>query len=85
MPVFFPILETLLKRAFWYRQRLLFRFFFYLLNHSKTFSFQWCLPMWEEEKVSGGSYDVFEQIWMVVERRQHLLNDVHAMLFLLKI
>ena len=38
---FFPILETLLKRAFWYRQQFLFRFFFYLLNHSKTLSFPW--------------------------------------------
>ena len=37
---FFPILETLLKRVFWYRQQLLFRFFFYLLNRSKMLSFQ---------------------------------------------
>ena len=32
MPAFFPILKTFLKRAFWYRQHLLFGFFFYLLN-----------------------------------------------------
>ena len=36
MPAFFPILETLLKRAFWCRQQLQFRFFFYLLNRWKT-------------------------------------------------
>ena len=51
MSAFFPILETLLKRAFWYRQQLLFRLFFYLLNHSKTLSFHQCLQFWEEEKV----------------------------------
>ena len=31
----------------------LFRFFLYLLNHSKTLSFHRCLQFWEEEKVSG--------------------------------
>ena len=31
------------------------------------------------------SYDLFEQIWIVVERRPHLLSDVHAKLFFLKI
>ena len=40
MPAFFPFLETLLKRAFWYCQQLLLRFVFYLLNHSKTLSIQ---------------------------------------------
>ena len=54
MSAFLPILETLLKRAFWYRQQLLFRFFFYLLNRSKTLSFHRCLQFWEEEKISGG-------------------------------
>ena len=39
MPAFFPILKTLLKCAFWHRQQLLFWFFFYLLNRSKTLSF----------------------------------------------
>ena len=52
-PTFFAILETLLKRAFWYRQQLLFRFFFYLLNRSKTLSFPECLRFWEEQKVSA--------------------------------
>ena len=48
MPAFFPILEILLKRALCYCQQLLLRFFFYLLNRSKTLSigmiklwFQW--------------------------------------------
>ena len=54
MPAFFPIIETLLKRAFWYRQQLLFRFIFYLLKRSKTLSFHRCLQFWEEKKVSGG-------------------------------
>ena len=31
------------------------------------------------------SWGLFEQIWIVVERRQHLLSDIHATLFLLKI
>ena len=31
------------------------------------------------------SYNHFEQIWMFVERCQHLLSEVHATLFLLKI
>ena len=53
MPAFFPILETLLKRAFWYHHQFLLRFFFYLLNRSKTLSFYRCLQFWEEEKVSG--------------------------------
>ena len=53
MPAFFPILETLLKHAFWYRQQLLFWFFFYLLNYSKTLSFHRYLQFREEEKVSG--------------------------------
>ena len=53
MSAFFPILETSPKRAFWYCQQLLFRFFFYLLNHSKTFSFHPCLQFWEEENVRG--------------------------------
>ena len=43
IPAFFPVLQTLLKRAFWYRQQLLFRFFFYLLNRRKIFSFHRCL------------------------------------------
>ena len=51
MPTFFPILETLMKRGFWYRQQFLFRFWFYLLNRSKTLSFHRCLQFWEEEKV----------------------------------
>ena len=37
MPAFYPILEALLKRAFCYRQQLVFQFFFYLLNRSKTY------------------------------------------------
>ena len=54
MPAFFPILETLLKRAFWNRQQLLFLFFFYLINHNKMLSFHRCLQFWEEEKLSEG-------------------------------
>ena len=27
------------------------------------------------------SYDLFEQVWIVFEHRQHLLSDVHATLF----
>ena len=46
MPAFFPIFETLLK--------LLFRFFFYLLNRSKTLSLHRCLQFWDEEKISRG-------------------------------
>ena len=50
LPAVFLILETLRKRAFWF----LFRFFFYLLNRSKTLFFHRSLQFWEEEKVSGG-------------------------------
>ena len=35
MPASFPIFEKLLKHDFWYRQQLLFRFFFYF-NSNKT-------------------------------------------------
>ena len=56
---FFPILETVLKHAFWYRQQFLFQFFFHFLNRSKTLSFHRCLQFWEEEKVSGG------QVWWI--------------------
>ena len=55
-PAFFPILETVLKRGFCYRQHHLFRFFFFLLNRSKTHSFHRCLQFWKEEKVSGGQF-----------------------------
>ena len=51
MPAFCPILETLLKRAFWYCQQPL---FFYRPNGSKTLSFHQYLQFWEEGKVSGG-------------------------------
>ena len=51
---FFPIHETFLKGTFWYRHRLLFRFFLYLFNQSKMLSFHRCLQFCEEEKVSGG-------------------------------
>ena len=54
MAAFFPILLTLLKCVFLYRQQLLFRFFFYLLNRSKTLSFLRCPQFCEEKKVSGG-------------------------------
>ena len=39
------------------------------------------------EKLFHGvtNYDLFEQIRIVVERRQHLLSDVYVMLFLLEI
>ena len=53
MPAFFPIVETILKCTFWYRQQLLFRFLFYFLNRSKMLSFHRYLQFWEEEKVSG--------------------------------
>ena len=43
----------------WKRQQLLFRFFFNLLNRSKTLSFIRCLQFWEEEKFSGG------QVWWI--------------------
>ena len=56
MPAFIPILQTLLKHAFWYCQQLLFRFFFYLLNCSWILSFYRYLLFWEEEKVSGGQF-----------------------------
>ena len=44
----------LLKTLLCYRQQLLFRFFCYLINCSKTLSFHWCVKFWKEEKVSGG-------------------------------
>ena len=53
MLAFFPILETLLKCAFWYCQQLLFRFFFYLFNRSKIHSFHRFTQFWKEQKVSG--------------------------------
>ena len=53
MLVFLPVLEALPKHAFWYCLQLLFRFFFYLLNRSKTLSFHRCLQFLVEEKVSG--------------------------------
>ena len=79
MPEFFPILETLLKRAFWYRQQLLFRFF--NLNRSKTLSFYRCLQFWKEEKVSGDQVrwlrrfcfcpKTYAQAWMCELVRYH--------------
>ena len=48
------ISEIDLKCIFWYRQQLLYRFFLYPLNHSKTLSFHCCLQFWEEEKFSRG-------------------------------
>ena len=62
MPAFFPILKTLLKRAFWYHQQLLFRFFFYFLNRSKKFSFHRCLQFRKRKKSAGISYDLFVEI-----------------------
>ena len=67
MPAFFPILETLLKRAFRSWQQLLFRFFFYLLNHSKTLSFYRCLQFWEEDQrksagAKSGEYGGWDMI-----------------------
>ena len=44
LPAFFPIFETLLKCIFWFRQQLLFWFYFYLLNRSKTLSFHQQAP-----------------------------------------
>ena len=76
MPAYFSILETLLKRAFWYRQQLLYRFFFYLLNRSKTLSFLFPLigvfsfgKRKSSAAMSSPSSDLFEQIWIIVERR----------------
>ena len=51
--MFFPILETFLKRDFWYCQQFLLLFYFYLLNRSKTLSFYRCLQFWKEKKVTG--------------------------------
>ena len=45
MPAFFPFLETLLKRTFWYRPS---------INRSKTLFFHRCLRFWEEEIVNWG-------------------------------
>ena len=55
IPAFFPILETLLKRAFCCRQQLMSRFFFYLLNHSKTLCFHQCLG--KRKKSAGSKFD----------------------------
>ena len=54
MLAFFPILETFLKRAFWYRQQLLFRFFFYLLNRNRErFPFISVCSFGKRKKSSG--------------------------------
>ena len=50
MPAFSQILEKLLKCIFWHRQQLLFRFFFYLLNLTKTLSFYRCLQFCKRKK-----------------------------------
>ena len=52
--IFLILMETLPKLAFWYRQQLLFRFFFYLLNRSKTLSFHRCLQLWAKSGEYGG-------------------------------
>ena len=60
MPVFFfSVLKILLKHVFWYRQQLVFQFFFYVLNRSKKFSLYRCLQIWEEQKVSVA------QVWWI--------------------
>ena len=66
MPRFFPILKTLLKHVSWYRQDLLFRFFFYLLNRIKKLSIHRCLQFCEEEKVSGepSSVNTAVEAWL---------------------
>ena len=56
MPAIFPIIVTLLRRAFWYRQQLLLWFLFYLLNRSKTLAFYRYLQFWESKKVSEKSH-----------------------------
>ena len=78
MLAFFPILETLLKRAFWYRQQLLFRFFFYLLNRSKTLSFHRCLQFWEEGAKSGeyGGWGIISVLLVAKDSRTSI--DVWA-------
>ena len=81
MLAFFPFIETLLKRTFWYRQRLLFRFFFYLDDRSKMRLLGFGFIVIAIQPGLVASYDLFEQIFIVVERRQHLLSDVLATLF----
>ena len=66
MPGFFPIFETLLKCAFWYRQQLLFRFFFYLLNRSNTSSIHRWLQFCEERKKSTGAKSGEYGCWAMV-------------------
>ena len=54
IPAFFPILEILLKCSFYYREQLLFGFFFYLLNRSKTiFPFTGIFNLGKREKSAG--------------------------------
>ena len=65
MPAFCLILKTFLKRTFWYRQQLLFRFLIYLFNHSKTLSFYRCLQFWKEERVSGPKACEYDGLGMI--------------------
>ena len=94
MPAFSSIPETLPKRAFWYRQQLLFWFFFYLLNRSKTISFHRYLQFLEEEKVSEFQVRwiwwlrhcysfVFGQKWKSIDLRAGALSlcKIHDWLF----
>ena len=50
---FFPILETLLKRTFWYYQQLLFPFFFYLAIVTKQVSFRSVFSFGNSQKSAG--------------------------------
>ena len=85
MAAFFPILAALLKRVFWYRQQFLFRFFFYLLNHSKTLSFYGCLQFWEEEKsarikfVEYGGWDMITVLVLAKNSRTSINVQARAL------
>ena len=85
---FFPILETLLTRAFWCRYQLLFWLFYYLYHNKTLF---WTLSLWwlgfafniitiRPRFVTR--YNLFEHI---VQCCQYLLSEVHATLFFLNI
>ena len=63
MLAFFPILETLLKRAFWYCQQLLIWFFFYLLIRSRMKWFHESSPVMTFLIKSGTSLNIINISW----------------------
>ena len=64
MPAFFRNLETLLTHAFWYAQQLVFRFFFYIFNCSKTLCFHYWLQFWRKSQRKPSPLNSVVEVWL---------------------